>query len=303
MSVSRIHDLVRTGRATPEQGAMLLELRRQIREAAARRKRQKPLAIILTVLAILLITRAVARADAADSTSAEHFYVEGQDAYDHGDYTTAIAKWQTSFQLSGEHSLLFNIAQAHRLAGDCVDALATYRRFLATGPSDQRQLAEDLARELDGQCGVHPQLPQPPLLPQLPPPPIPEIKKSLAPVLNLAFRRNDPQDPPGHALRIAGVATSVAGLALIVTGLYLSHHGSAIGDDVTAACRAGCDWTAWRAQDADGRRDVAIGRVLGVVGGVGAVAGVVLYYVGRRESFDVAPVGHDGAVVTWSVPW
>jgi outer membrane protein assembly factor BamD (BamD/ComL family) len=105
----------------------------------------------LWMLAILTSAHE-ARGD--DALTAEDFYNAGQEAYDHGDYATAIAKWQTSYQLSSADGLLFNIAQAKRLAGDCRGALAEYRRFLAADPgAPQHALATDLASELAERCG------------------------------------------------------------------------------------------------------------------------------------------------------
>jgi len=284
--ISQVHDLVRSNRITAEQGAMLLEFRRQLQEDAARRRR-RPWVILALVLLTILALADVARAE--EIIDAEHLYLEGQAAYDRNDYATAIAKWRTSLQLSGEIGLLFNIAQAQRLAGDCEGALITYRRFLAaTQPSDQQRLAKDLALELEVRCGAPPE----------PPTPLPiHVVTRTSPDVVTAL----PEE--GRALRRAGVVTGVAGSVLIATGLYLGHHGRAIGDAVTVACRNGCDWSTLRSQDAAGRRDVAIGIGLDAMGSIGLLAGAALYYFGdRAEHFAVTP--HNGSVgLTWSARW
>lgn len=254
---------------------------------------------ILIVITLLLGIHRVANAD----PTAEDLYAEGQAAYDRDDYATAIARWQASYQLSGESGLLFNLAQAHRRAGDCRAALATYRRFVAADPSaDQHALAIDFIRELDSQCGPKPRVQAS----------VPQVRSSeepsLEPKLNLAVGLNEPKDVdvhPGRGLRVAGLAIGGGSLALIATGLYLGHHGQAIGDELTSACRSGCSWATWKTRDADGRRDVTIGHVLDTFGALGLVTGAVAYYLGVRDgALAITPrAQEDGAVVTWSGSW
>src|SRR5580765_7736111 len=96
------------------------------------------------VLVLALIVETTAHADPAET-----LYNDGQAAYDHGDYTTAIAKWQVAYDMSREAGLLFNLAQAKRLAGDCVGALETYKLFTTLDPaSEQRALTDELVKEL-----------------------------------------------------------------------------------------------------------------------------------------------------------
>ena len=103
-------------------------------------------AIVLAILASVVTT---AHAD----PSPEELFDQGQTAFEHKDFHTAIAKWKESFRLSNEPELLFNIAQAYRVGGDCTNALATYRQFLSLTPtSEQRPLAEDFVRELSLRC-------------------------------------------------------------------------------------------------------------------------------------------------------
>lgn len=247
---------------------------------------------LVIVLAAIAALEGIA---GADPTAEDHFNA-GQAAYDRGDFPTAIREWQTSLQISGERALIFNIAQAQRLSGDCPRALATYRHYLATAPAaDQRTLAEDWARDLGARCSA-------------PLPATPEAQGESGSGLNLADRLHDHEDGgrrPGRKLKIAGLVTSGAGAAVLTTGLLLGNHASSIGARVTAACRTSCDWETWKGQDAQGRRDASIGTALDVVGTVGLAGGVALYYLGMREGgVSVAPRPHDGgAVVTWNGTW
>jgi hypothetical protein len=235
----------------------------------------------------LIAATVVALGAIAAAQSPEDLYAEGKRAYDRGDYVAAIVKWQASYNLSGESDLLFNLAQARRLSGDCPGAIANYHRFVAEDPSsDQRQLAEDLGRELEAKCGT----PIRPISIAAPP------KTDTQPTLDAQ---------PGRTLQITGLATGGAGVVLLATGLGLGHHGQSLGDEVTAACTTSCDWSAQKAEDTAGRRDVSIGYALDIVGITAIAGGTVMYYLGVREhSVSLSPrLSGGGAVVSWSGSW
>ena len=229
--------------------------------------------------ALIIGAIAALETTALAAPTAENLYNEGQAAYDHADYPTAIARWQTAYQLSGESGLLFNLAQARRLSGDCAGALSTYKRFVAIDPTaDQHQLALDLARELEPSCGARP------------------VEQPLPAQVNAR---------PGQTLRIAGLVAGGAGVVSIGVGLLLGHHAQALGAEVTTACAVSCDWTVQKSKDAAGRRDASIGYALDVVGVAAIAGGAVMYYLGDRESpVTVAPRGREGgAVISWSGSW
>jgi tetratricopeptide (TPR) repeat protein len=228
--------------------------------------------VLATLMLVILEARAIAAA------SAEDLYAQGQSAYDAADYATAIAKWTQSYDLSREPELLFNIAQARRLDGDCVQALATYERFVQIDPtSEQRSLADDFVRELEPRCGA-------------------------------TTRAPDAERPPTRSertLKIAGLAVGGGGVALLGAGLLLGHHASTLGEEVTRACAQTCDWSAQKDNDARGRSYATTGRVLDVVGIAAIAAGAVAYYLGdRSDGVAVVPQQREvGVVVTWSGLW
>ena len=63
-------------------------------------------------IATLIVAIVALQIAAHAQTSAEDLYTEGQAAYDRADYTTAVGKWQASYDVSKESGLLFNLAQA-----------------------------------------------------------------------------------------------------------------------------------------------------------------------------------------------
>jgi tetratricopeptide (TPR) repeat protein len=232
-------------------------------------------------LALTAAILAALEASAVAAPTPEELYAEGQVAYDKADYATAIADWQASYKASGANGLLFNLAQAYRLRGDCKQALFTYKRFVAIDPSvDQRALADDFIRELEPTCGA----------------------------VVAAPATDRPVDAPGRTMKLAGIATGGAGVVLFVTGVALGHHASTLGNDVTAACTVSCDWSIEKSKDAAGHRDSALGWTFGTVGALALLGGAALYYFGDRASeISVTPVAtrsHDsGAVLSWSHAW
>ena len=246
-------------------------------------------------IALLIVAIAALETVAFAQPSAEDLHAEGQAAYDRADYEAAVAKWQASYDLSKESALLFNLAQAKRLAGDCLGALATYRRFVAASDADpaseQHQLAEDLALELEGQCSESTavSLPKAVDLPDVTPRP---------------NDREPDRERSGRTWKVAGLVTGGVGVATIAVGLGLGHHGATIGDEITVACRVSCDWAALEDKDARGRREVAIGKVLDVVGAAAIAGGVVFYYLGARQAtLAVTPAPGGGGVVSWRGTW
>lgn len=232
------------------------------------------IALIVGVLGTLKHT-----ALADPKPTAEDLYYEGQAAYGRADYAAAITKWQASYRLSGENLLLFNIAQAYRLSGDCARALAAYRRFVALEPAAaQRALAESFVREMEPQCGAARAAPAEPIA---------------------------PTEDTGRSLRRAGLVTAGAGVAAIAIGLAFGRRASSLGDEVTRACVVSCDWAILMGKDAAGRRDAAIGYVLDVVGLAALVGGAATYHLGRRRgALTVVPRSRaEGAVLLWGGRW
>jgi hypothetical protein len=259
--------------------------------------------IVIVIVAIVAIVGLEVVA-CADGQTAETLYADGQTAYDRADYAAAIAKWQESYQLSGESGLLFNLAQARRLAGNCAEALATYRRFLAADPAadQQHDLARELTRELEAQCGEHGEK-HVEHVERVEYADRPRIDSKPASG-DLGHDPHDHGDNPGSTLRIAGLMTGGVSLATIATGLYFGHRAQTLANEVTTACSAECDWAVWRAKDAAGRRDATIGHVLDVTGAVGVVGGGILYYLGIRSPVTVVPTSREGGVgIAWSGSW
>lgn len=245
--------------------------------------------IITLLVAIFMIGALEMSANA--QPRAEDLYAEGQAAYERADYATAITKWQASYDLSKEVGLLFNLAQAKRLAGDCAGAITTYRRFDtedADSTSDLHKLAKDFMRELEGTCASQ----------------LPIVTAPLKTEPAIGPRFNDRETNRGSSWKIAGLVTSGVGVVTLAIGLGLGHHGATLGDEVSAACVTSCDWAEQKDKEARGKRAVAIGKTLDVIGIAAIAGGAIFYYLGRRqETLTVAPAPGGGGVVSWSGSW
>ena len=255
-------------------------------------------------IALLIVTIVSLHTAAYAQPSAENLYMEGQAAYDRADYKTAVDKWQASYDVSKESSLLFNLAQAKRLAGDCTGAIATYRSFIATNANEteteQHKLAKDLVRELEATCPQQkPGVITPPKLVAEP-----TSGAALHSAPGITDRRSD-DSRSGRTWKIAGLVTGGVGVVTIAIGFGLGHHGASLGDEVTAACATSCDWEVQKGKEERGKRAVAIGKVLDGVGIAAIAGGAIFYYLGvRQETLTVAPAtSGNGGVISWSGSW
>jgi hypothetical protein len=75
------------------------------------------------------------------------------DAYNLGEYATAVGYFKATYQLHPDAVLLFDIAQAFRMMDDCYNAVAYYRRYLAAVPgAKNRGDVEQRVAELLERC-------------------------------------------------------------------------------------------------------------------------------------------------------
>jgi tetratricopeptide (TPR) repeat protein len=108
------------------------------------------LAVLLLWLASPGVAMAQQPSSAADA-QAKRLYTDGKVEFAQGRFDAAIALFEQAYVLSGAPGLLFNMAQAHRLAGEehCPDALALYKSYLAALPAaENRREVEERIHEL-----------------------------------------------------------------------------------------------------------------------------------------------------------
>lgn len=90
-----------------------------------------------TLAASVLMTVSGAHADEPVPHKAKRLATAGRSLHEQGEYGKAIIAFQEAYVLAPSPALLFNLAQAYRLDGNCEDAAYMYRRFLAQAPRNE----------------------------------------------------------------------------------------------------------------------------------------------------------------------
>jgi hypothetical protein len=118
-------------------------------------------------------------AQAADSARAKALFNQGATSFALGKFDEAIESWEAGFKESPNPEFLYNIAQAHRLAGDPAKALFFYKSFLRHSPgaknrADVQQKIAGLREQIEAARREGPPVVPPPQVTPIalsPPPP------------------------------------------------------------------------------------------------------------------------------------
>jgi hypothetical protein len=84
------------------------------------------------------------------ANDARAHYEAGQQAYDRGDYESAIAEFEEAYRLKPHHNVLYNIAQAHERLLEYSESVLWFERYLREAPrdADKRLIVENRLRVL-----------------------------------------------------------------------------------------------------------------------------------------------------------
>lgn len=256
--------------------------------------------VVLITTAVIALWPLAARSDPSGTSQvipakARTLAERGRAAHDAGRYDEAIALFKEAYVIAPSPSLLFNIAQAYRLEGNCDDAAIMYRRYLETGPdAPARTLATDHLATVS-RCTHQRGLPitVDTTLGQVAVP-APESHKPEAPRED---HRTSMKKPIGIGLTIGGaVSTGVA----LYYGIK-AHEASSV---VEAGYMHGTQWKDLAQADAAGERAATLAKTFGIAGGLAVVTGVTLYVLGERSErtppVAVVPTKHGAEVaVAW----
>jgi tetratricopeptide (TPR) repeat protein len=185
---------------------------------------------MLRMAAILIaLAPAIARADRFEPPSpnakAQEHYRHGRDLFHDQHYASAAAEFADAYDLDPSSKfLLFNLAVARRLAGDCQQAIDAYREFLAGHPPEQQatnaRTGIERCEQTLAQTPPEPAAPTPRLDGATPPAPTPAPHDATPPAPPAPARTVVPtplveshwyHDGLGDGLAISGVACVVAG--------------------------------------------------------------------------------------------
>jgi hypothetical protein len=245
--------------------------------------------------------------DGASAGAAAALYDEGKRHFDIGEYARAIASWKQSYLRSSAPLLLFNIAQAYRLSGNCAQANRFYLNYrrVENHPKNQAELDKAMARcagvePATGDAAGEPSASStagtaataataagsPPAGAQLAAGANPGAATEPRP----APSASGAEPSAGRDWRITGIVTGAVGVAALAAG-GLYAIGARQDSDTVAGSRIGTPYTGdVVATDSHGRTAASRARGLIGAGAAIAVAGGVMWYIGQRQGaqLDVA---------------
>jgi tetratricopeptide (TPR) repeat protein len=292
--------------------------------------------LVTTLCAVPTIARAQDNDQATQDDQADKLYQEGLKHYNLAEYDDAIESFKAAYKISNAAGLLYNIAQAYRLKGDCQNALTFYKNYLRNQPdaknadkvaqriAEMEQCVKDKAPAT--QTSVTPpddkNLKPPDDQHKVPPPDDDKIKPhdQQKPPPDL-HPHHDPQhdahvpipprrenDHAGRTLRWVGAGAVITGVAALGTGVAFGMSAADLSKQISNLY--GMNGTVmWSKQYADvesrGKRDDAIGIGCDIAGAALVVGGGVLWYLGHRAGshhaeLAVVPMkGGAAAVAAW----
>ncbi|MCE9579307.1 MAG: tetratricopeptide repeat protein [Deltaproteobacteria bacterium] len=224
------------------------------------------------VVVVVVAFAAPAVAQPADTSRARSLYVEGDTHFRLAEYDQAIVLFKEAYRLDPAPGLLFNLAQAYRLKGDCRQALWFYEKF-AHSEADPAAVAN---------ADVH-----------------------LASVRACVAKLDAAGSPAGRRTwkSWVGIGVGVAGAAGAIGGGLFARDAADQAHQRELACNDVDGCTAAQARAFDDAGHAARGRAIGLfaVGGLALAGGVTLYLLDRPGArVTIAPVEH-GATVAFAV--
>lgn len=231
-----------------------------------------------------------------DVQRAAALYDRGKRHFDIAEYGAAIAAWKEAYLLSSEPLLLFNIAQAHRLAGDCAQANRFYLNYKRVQPRPPNQAELDSAM---AKCaGVPPATGEPgttttvapPTEPTTTPPPL-DVPPPTEPAPTNPNQVDTVDTDQGRTLRLSGLAVAGAGGVATAIAIVYALRASDKADEISNQS-PGTTWSPTLEQTySDGKSAQTRARVFGVIGALGIASGAALWWYGyskRNVKVDVA---------------
>lgn len=246
-------------------------------------------------------------------------YEEGRRLYDLREWDPAIVKFKEAYRIRPDAKSLFNIAQAFRLKGDCVEATNFYRTYKRNFPKEKNlEKADKFITELEPCArGVKPEPVKPVKVEPVKPAKLEPVKPVQPDPVQPAWVQPDPvqpnpmpapvfQPPPqidrptpiGQAQRRAGITIAIVGSVAFIGGVYFGLEARSYAQQ--AEDEGGFAWdpsVEQAGQAADSKAKLLLG-----LGGAAILGGAIVYKVAPKAGpaqLGVVPHG-DGAMLVWS---
>ena len=277
------------------QGQILTVMTRGFRVFSTRLRRATPHAVVASLAPILLgaLLLVAPRSAHAQMTQAQkdevkQHYQRATRAYDLQKYLEAIDEYQKAYEISGDPPMLYNIAQAYRLADQPADAARYYRRFLQRMPNARNR--EDVERKIADQEKIAEQRKksEPVTPPQQPPPttkppPIVEVKPPPPPTTPTPPLTPPPPPPEtSHARSVVGWSLLAAGVIADGVAAYEGYRAKQKGDQLTKDSMSGKVFDP--SLETDGKNANIAAIALGIGGTALAITGIIVLATGGSSS-------------------
>lgn len=220
----------------------------------------------------------------------------GRKLHDAGDYRSAIAAFTQAYAMAPSPALLFNLAQAYRLGGNCDDAAVLYRRYLASNPpAEGRALAEGHLATVERcmhKLALHIPVETPSGALVVPPPP--------------AVVASDVAPPASHTAQIekdVGIGLFTGGSIALAAAVYYAFQAHNASNDVAAAYAMGAKWKEVAPIDQRGKDASTRAQISGGAAALGIAGGVAMYLLGRHTEQTPVTVAATGHGVQVSMLW
>jgi tetratricopeptide (TPR) repeat protein len=283
--------------------------------------------LVIAASLVLVAGRAAAQSD-SDKEKAKLLHEAGLAEYQAGRYGAAVDAFRHAYKLVPAPGILFNLAQAYRLKGDCKSARRSYKKFLKVS-TDAAQIAlakEHLATltkcagDAPPATAPPPAVPAPapaptaaptpappaPVAPQPSPAPAPAPRVATPPPAPAALpapaapaaagadlsARGPIDRHPGRAKRLAGIGLGSAGAAFLIISVYHGLKARSDAGDLDDFYEQGGSWTpdlADKEDSLDRNRTRAIG--FGLVGAIALTGGGIFYWMGNQDEKQAAQIG------------
>jgi tetratricopeptide (TPR) repeat protein len=259
------------------------------------------------VVGLLLIASA-GRAQVDDVSAARQHYLKGTREYDLGHYLEAVKEYEAAYKAKDDPALLFNIAQAYRLAGKNENAIRAFKSYLHRVPrapnrAEVETRIAELQKAVDQQARAKEGPPEGTLQPQPEKAPPPKTKPHETPTPSTTTVEPPPaqqqapsvaaeQPPPRRGTLIAGATLAAVGVGALATGIAFGVLAQQAGNDLTSLDQAMGTFSS--ATESSGKTDQIVEGVMIGIGAAAVVAGtvlLVLHYRGRHhERASARPV-------------
>jgi len=225
---------------------------------------------------VVVVMSASVWADTAskDREEARAHFEQGNSAFALGRYAVAALEYEKAFALRSDSALLYNAAQAHRMANNKTRALELYQNYLRVFAkvTNREEVLRHIATlktalETEQRSQSNPPTSPVPIDGQVTPEPKPT-----------------PMPPPAPVSRVklyAGIGVAVGGVALVVAGGALFGVAHSAADEINHPAPG---YVFNPATESAVKTDQLAGGVLLGIGGAAVVAGTVLAILGAREA-------------------